>query len=273
MSREKNRRSQIFYLPLYTLETNDKLLSCLTKRREVIEKLKDALPGIKDVGDRSTEDLKTICTDMMGKYNIFQRLIAIKFGMDRLCNNLVNLNAQIKDLAKEDNPVTSIFVMFETEKAQRHVLEKLTVSKYRIKNQNKNSNGKYLQSYLFRGQLMLDVAEAEEPSTIRWKELHLTAKDRMVKIITTVVVFALIVAAAFIVNACNKINENWAAMAITILNIVFPQLARLITSFERHSREEHMQVWLYFKIAFFRWINTAVVIILIMVCVSVRNAQ
>ena len=106
---------------------NDKLLSCLTKRREVIEKLKDALPGIKDVGDKSTEDLKTICTDMMGKYNIFQRLIAIKFGMDRLCNNLVNLNAQIKDLAKEDNPVTSIFVMFETEKAQRHVLEKLTV--------------------------------------------------------------------------------------------------------------------------------------------------
>ena len=93
----------------------------------------------------------------------------------------------------------------------------------------------------------------------------MTTKDLLMKIFTTFVVFGIIAAVAFIIRALNVKDSSYATMGITVANIVFPQAARLITSFERHSREEHMQVWMYFKIAFFHWVNTAVVITLIMV--------
>lgn len=169
---------------------------------------------------------------------------------------------RLKKLSKEDHDVTSVFVMFETEKAQRHVLEKLTVSLHNIRNNNVNALSN--QSYLFRKKLVLHVSEAEEPSTIRWKELHLTNKDFLIKVAMTAVVFAMIVGCLFLVRFFNTISENYAAIAITILNIVFPQVAKFLSKFERHTIEEHLQVWLYFKIAFFRWVNTAVITMLIM---------
>jgi hypothetical protein len=244
---------------------NDKLLDCLTKRRELIEKLRDTLPDVDDVED--VKQLAKVSDRAEQEGNLIKKKFASVFGVPAMYKQLLQLNGEIKELAKEDHPVASVFVMFETEKAQRHVLEKLTVSRYNVKRNKVNALAN--PKYLFRGNLVLNVAEAEEPSTIRWRELNLTTKDFVVKLVNTVVVFGIIVAVAFIVKLCD--NKNWAPMAIAISNVIFPQVAKLITSFERHSREEHMQVWLYFKIAFFRWVNTAVVISLIKVSFCIVN--
>jgi hypothetical protein len=236
---------------------NDELLDYLTKRREVISKLKNALQDdVEDVED--VMQLAETSRKIMEKSNIFHRQWAKIFGVPAMYKKLVQLNTEIKKLARENHPVTSVFVMFETEKAQRHVLENLTVSKYGIRKNDINALKD--PKYFFGQNIVLDVDEAEEPSTIRWKELHLTTKDLLMKIFTTFVVFGIIVAVAFIIKALDVKDSSYAAMGIAVANIVFPQAARLITSFERHSREEHMQVWMYFKIAFFRWVNTAVVI-------------
>jgi hypothetical protein len=45
--------------------------------------------------------------------------------------------------------------------------------------------------------------------------------------------------------------------------MIFPEFAKVITSFEAHPTESKLQTSLYFKIAVFRWVNTAVVITII----------
>ncbi len=240
---------------------NDELLDCLTKRRELIENLKDSLPNVNDIEDM--EELSKTYEEILKEGNIFKRKIAKMFGIPSKVNKLVKLNEQIKVLVQMDHPVTSVFIMFETEMAQRHVLEKLTVSKANIKKNNVNALSN--PGYLFRDNLVLDVVEAEEPSTIRWKELHVTSKDIMVTVTMTIFVFGIIAAVAVVVNLLNEDNENLALLTVSVSNAIFPTIAKMLSNIEKHSREEHRQVWLYVKIAVFRWVNTAVVTTLIMV--------
>jgi hypothetical protein len=56
---------------------------------------------------------------------------------------------------------------------------------------------------------------------------------------------------------------TFSAFAIAIFNSIFPMFAKFITGFEAHSSEGGKQRSLYFKIALFRWVNTAVVITII----------
>jgi hypothetical protein len=51
-----------------------------------------------------------------------------------------------------------------------------------------------------------------------------------------------------------------SASATIALNLGFPEAAKWITSTEAHPTESHLQISLYFKIAAFRWSNTAIVI-------------
>jgi len=237
---------------------NDRLLDCLTRRRELLKNLKLALPDVKDVKD--VEKLSELSDKIMNESNIIQRTLAKMFGVPAMYKQLVQLNTEIKELASKEYPVTSVFVMFETEKAQRHVLEKLTVSKHNVNRNHINALSN--PNYLFRGKHVLDVDEAEEPSTIRWRELHLTKTDFLIKLFSTAIVFGLILAFAHVVYVLDqgKNGDSRAALAIAISNTAFPQVAKLLSKFERHSREEHFQVWLYAKIALFRWVNTALVI-------------
>ncbi len=247
---------------------NDNLLDSLTKRREVLKNLEHAVP---DVDVKDVEKLSDLSDKKMNESNIIQRAWAKIFGIPAMHKKLVKLNTEIRELAKKEYPVTSVFVMFETEKAQRHVLEKLTVSKFNVKKNNVNALSN--PNYLFRGKHVLDIAEAEEPSTIRWRELHLNKIDFIIKLFTSVIVLGLIVAVAAIVRYFARTDSTKAAMAIAISNTVFPQVAKLLSNLERHSREEHLQVWLYTKIAFFRWVSTAVVISIIMVSFILTQHQ
>jgi len=243
---------------------NDDLLDCLVQRRQLLKHLKQALPDIKNVKD--VRELEAIAAKIKDGRNCFQRQWAkLCGGVPAKYEYLLQLNAKIKKLSQVDSPVTRVFVMFETEKAQRYVLEKLTVSRYDVKMNKVTSiaDPKHLFPRDGLDDLVLDVCESGEPSTIRWKELNLTMRDLYVKLIVTLFVFGIIALVAFIIKLLNDKNSSWAAMGITIGNIVFPLVAKIISKFERHSREEEYQVWLYFKIAVFRWVNTALVIAII----------
>lgn len=54
-----------------------------------------------------------------------------------------------------------------------------------------------------------------------------------------------------------------AAYLIAILNILVPNILKLINNLESHSRQGTFQASLYAKIATFRWINTAIVMTII----------
>ena len=243
---------------------NDELLSSLGERREVLAKLKNALPDTDiNIWEENIDELKDESNKILrDTYPIF-RPVSNTFGVPALCRKLENLNKKIVEDAQRDHHVNSVFVMFETEEAQRYALEKLSLPKFHVK--NKNTEAVPDPNHLFRGDIVLDVCESEEPSAIRWKEQHLEPKHFVVKILTSFVVFGMIYASAVLVKLCDQKSNTLSANAVAILNILFPTVAKLISNVEKHSREEHFQVWLYFKIAFFRWVNTAVVITLITV--------
>lgn len=58
---------------------NDCLLHCLTKRQEVIEKLKHSLPDVSCVWD--VEKLKQVSDERLQGLNIFQRFLANILGI------------------------------------------------------------------------------------------------------------------------------------------------------------------------------------------------
>jgi len=42
-------------------------------------------------------------------------------------------------------------------------------------------------------------------------------------------------------------------------NILIPNIAKILVIFEQHASEDYRQKSMYFKIAVFRWINTAMI--------------
>jgi hypothetical protein len=55
----------------------------------------------------------------------------------------------------------------------------------------------------------------------------------------------------------------YAVLTISLFNSVFPIFAKALTALEAHAGEGEKQTSLYFKIALFRWVNTAIVITII----------
>jgi hypothetical protein len=85
---------------------------------------------------------------------------------------------------------------------------------------------------------------------------------------TTLATFAAIGVIAVLIWKLHGVRPVWAALAIAVANIVFPQLAKLLTLTESHASESSKQTSLYFKITFFRWVNTAIIITVITVRTS-----
>ena len=56
---------------------------------------------------------------------------------------------------------------------------------------------------------------------------------------------------------------QFAAFTVSMLNAGFPEMAKLLTYKESHAFEIQRQTSMYFKIATFRWVNTAIVITLL----------
>jgi hypothetical protein len=246
---------------------NDKLIRTLVKRREILGELEyTQLQGgaLEDADLEDMQELVKISDEIENEYGFMRRSWAIIFGgIPAQIKKLNKLNDEIIDLVQADCPATSVYITFETEKAQRHVLEKLVVAPYAAL-RNKTTAVKD-PNHLFRGKHVLHVEEASEPSTLRWQELNMTRRDYWIKILMTAIVFGMIVGIYFLVKVTYASKFWWSPYLITVSNVVFPIIAKAMTTVERHAIEEDRQVWLYIKIAFFRWVNTALVIEIITV--------
>jgi len=120
----------------------------------------------------------------------------------------------------------------------------------------------------------LNVSEPEEPSTIRWQDLNEKFKERVKQqSLTLLATFVAIVVIAVIVAVLNDKSVLWTGIAISIFNTAFPMFAKWLNSFEAHASEGDKQRSLYTKIAFFRWVNTAIVITITTPFTSVLRAS
>jgi len=235
---------------------NDPLIRALRERRECMHRIEINLePGTSL--DQIT--LSRIAAEVEFSRKCFGKMLAfLTPGIPELFGRIAELEAKIRGWAQLDYPCSNVFVTFETEKEQRTVLEALSVGSYHVRRQNKE---KVQKEHLFRKKIMLNVEEPDEPNTIRWADLNLKLKDILKTLATTTAFsFVIIVLIALLIKEINDWNAAYAAIAIALFNSGFPEIAKLLTKFESHASESGVQTSLYFKIATFRWITTAIIV-------------
>jgi Calcium-activated chloride channel len=221
---------------------------------------------IKSGTSLDTLTIARIATKQERERRVLARFVALFVpGIPEYFSHLTVMTAKVQGLAQQHYPATNVFLSFETEKAQREVLAAYNLGSIDV-SRNNASKMKNPEQHLFRGNLVLKVGEPDEPNTVRWQDLNEKFSDRIKQqLLTGLCTFSAIVVIAFLVWFVDRQNFSTSATAYTIaiFNVVFPEFAKLLTSFEAHSSASDVQRSLYFKIALFRWVNTAVVITII----------
>jgi hypothetical protein len=238
---------------------NDLLVRSLVERRELLRKIELMCePGT----SLDVLTLAGIAAKEERERRFFGHLKAMLVpGVAELFARIAVLTAKVQGLAQQTYPATNVFLTFETEADQRKVLQAYNLGSLDVSH---NNTSKVKPEHLFRGKHILKVAEPDEPNTVRWQDLNEKWKECLKQqLLTGAATLAAIVVIAFLVWALNGVQVEWAAIAIAVFNSVFPMFAKLLTSFEAHASEGGKQRSLYFKIALFRWANTAVVITII----------
>lgn len=229
-----------------TIATNNQdLVNKLVHRREVLQKIKSIVgPNI----SLENNNVKKMAIDITARRNLLKKgLTKIFPGIPELFADIQKCEEDIKELSSRDRDVTQVFITFETEAAQRKVLSIM-----------KTKDG-YDPKYCFRGEF-LNVGEPAEPSSIRWGDLDDSLATTQLRLtITTGIAIGLIVAVAFLVREVRTFGATYAAFTISILNVIFPHVAKFLTNIEIHQNEGSRQTSLYMKIVLFRWVITAVV--------------
>lgn len=179
----------------------------------------------------------------------------------KLFRKIQKVEEQCRLLLKKTYPTSGVFVTFELERSQRRALKALRVGQMNVAQNNTSALPAH---YLFRNNLVLDVAEAPEPSAIRWQDLDETKTRKVIERIVTCILTIIVVAAGFgLVKRAFKSNVNLAATEIAILNMLMPHVFKKINALESHQSESSYQASLYWKVTIFRWVNTAIVTVLI----------
>ncbi|KAL7539204.1 hypothetical protein ACHAXR_009091 [Thalassiosira sp. AJA248-18] len=238
---------------------NDLLVKALAERREALFDIEEKL---KEGATINTLTLSELAAKIEHGRHFFGRLKSrLSPGIPEMVGRLTVLNARIQGLTQQDYRATRVFCTFETEGAQRQVLAKMTVGSMAAR---KNSTHKINSNLLFRGEHVLLIREAEEPSTIRWMDLDEKWSTKIKQILlTTLISLGCTVGVAVIVALCRRRGSAFAALAISISNALFPTIAKALTNLESHASESGTQSSLYVKIAVFRWVVTAIVITII----------
>ena len=238
---------------------NDLLIKALAKRREVLSDIEEL---IEDDVTLSTLTLSQRAAKIEhGRLCLSRLQSALSPGVPELVDRLTVLNTRIQGLVQQEYRATRVFCTFETEVAQRQVLSRMTVGAVTAMRNNTHAINPNL---LFRGEHVLLVREAEEPSAIRWMDLDESWSTKIRQItFSTIISLVSIAAAAAIVYLCRRKGIMYAALAISVANAIFPMIAKAVTHFESHASETGKQISLYLKIAIFRWVITAIVITII----------
>ena len=238
---------------------NDLLVKALAQRRDVLSDIEEIIDD--DVNLNTLTLSQRAAKIEHGRIFLGRLQSLLSPGMPELVDRLTVLNTRIQGLVQQEYRATRVFCTFETEIDQRQVLSKMTVGAMTAM---RNKTHRINPNLLFRGEHVLLVREAEEPSAIRWMDLDESWCTKFKQLtFSTLISLAFITAVAVIVYLCRRNGIMYAALAISVANAVFPMIAKAVTNFESHASEAGKQISLYIKIAIFRWVITAIVITII----------
>ena len=148
---------------------NEELTDPLLLRRRLLVKLKNLIP----VGEEFDPER---LDDMVAMANVPKFPMSLLLGTpEKLKNKILELEDEIRGCIGKIFPVSEVFVIFETEHAQRAAYKKLVVSGADVEDNNIHA---LPQNYVFRGDCVLNLIEPPEPSSVRWMDLDESAGVR-----------------------------------------------------------------------------------------------
>jgi len=283
---------------------NAMLLQKLASHKKIRKQLAQKLPADCDIWD--SEHVEKILDALPPAWNL--PLLPSAPG---LWLKLQKLKTEIADLCGQQYMPSSIYVTFDTERAQRDALHTLSASKLSLwKNKidtsrfDKKTNqmivnekvenarlpdqfwealgddeetrdmtitlqqlGTLEDTLCFRGTHVLNVKESCEPTDVRWMDLQVSYKIRMLQFMATTAAVICFMTWSFFFIA--RLNEDDSASSvipifIAVTNILVPKICEFINKYESHSTEGARQASLYVKVALFRWFNSAIALLLVM---------
>lgn len=239
---------------------NDLLVKTLVERRQSLRLLELELePGT----PLDVLSLARISSKIENHRNCIQKVLAWIFpGIPEHFGRLVVLTARVQGLAQQSYGVKNVFVTFAKETTKNRILEHFALGDWTIRRNNTDHMTNTNRGRLcFDGTQILKCREPDEPATIRWKDLNSHFSVRFVQMIATNVIASVgMFVTALLIQQAYTVSLALGSITISISNLVFPEFAKWLTDFESHFSEGDKQTSLYFKIALFRWINTAILI-------------
>eukprot|EP00587_Corethron_hystrix_P000893 CAMPEP_0113301106 /NCGR_PEP_ID=MMETSP0010_2-20120614/2474_1 /TAXON_ID=216773 ORGANISM="Corethron hystrix, Strain 308" /NCGR_SAMPLE_ID=MMETSP0010_2 /ASSEMBLY_ACC=CAM_ASM_000155 /LENGTH=1064 /DNA_ID=CAMNT_0000154675 /DNA_START=1736 /DNA_END=4930 /DNA_ORIENTATION=+ /assembly_acc=CAM_ASM_000155 len=229
---------------------NDQLLEALVKRREIIRSVELLHPP----GTVITENY---LARSAAQNEVLMGLSLMGNDVTSLFFNFVNQTARARGLAQLRYPVHTVFIVFETEKAQRQCLTDLNCGKKTIW----NNETEYLpRDHIFK-ERVLEVNEAPEPSEVRWIDLNVTFLSR-VKLVAYIMSAFILVTTMLckVVVICHRQSAYLTGFVISGFNTLFPYIAQYLTTLEKHASEGHVVASIFLKVGLFRILNTVLVV-------------
>jgi hypothetical protein len=226
---------------------NAKILAALGKekylrREKRLEQMYDQDSGLADVeDDENAERLVACCRATKIFAFVGDILQAVGVGRDLdWCNRELEKNkAVLEEVLKEEHThnVKKVYVTFDTEQGQRRCLSELKVGDIPAaldKPPARWVESGVAESYKFRGEHILHVEEACEPSEIQWQNLGTSPNTLMLQQIATfIITLIMVVCAALVVRAGTY--PAVMAILIAIFNCSLPEILKVVVTLESHD--------------------------------------
>lgn len=240
---------------------NDVIVQNLVRRREILHKIEMMLPPGTSLDDTTLREEVIKLQKEKQKKGFFSCLFPSS-PLPKLVDEMHEVEGILNQelTTSQTLKATDVFITFQMESHQRDVLSTLSLGALAVKKNDASALPD--TKFLFRRNLVLDVVEPDEPSTIRWLELHAQEMEISLSLLkTNVLTFFIIIICYFIItSAATTVGPIVGGYATTIIIAIFPMIAKALMGMEHHRSETSRQKWLFIKVAFFNVIITAVLI-------------
>jgi len=183
-------------------------------------------------------------------------------SVDAIRSQMLCTESTIKVLMDDPSvsEVSRVFVTFEIETDRRHVLQSL--SKYANRNRTPEDDARLYK------ETVLKVTDAlGEPPSVLWNNFGICHKERTKRKVVAngVMVLLILLNAVAVYLAAVRFDESYSipALVIILINFHIPTACDYICAYEKNPTEESLQRSLHTKMSICRWINSALVYLII----------
>jgi hypothetical protein len=189
----------------------------------------------------------------------FMELIGLDPTLEYFTMQLLKTNMEISKLKHSQYSACKVYIIFNTEQAQRSCLESMCVGAIPAA---LDKTDEIDPKFLFKGNL-LAIKEAPEPSSVLYENLDRGFKEHCFEQLISWTLLAIgLIVTYFTIDAFFKAGQPVAAaLAISFWNGVLPELNRyLVMEYETHHTTEEIEDSFLSKTVAARWFTSSIIL-------------